>query len=59
MSDSGQTKKRHPTGIPPIKRQGGQPKNRNAAKPVLALSTIRRRVHALQRRAMAAIAMVP
>lgn len=59
MTQSGQTKKRHPTGIPPTKRQGGQPKNRNAAKPVLALSTIRRRVRALLRRAKAAMALVP
>ena len=59
MSGLGQTKKRHPTGIPPGKRQGGQPGNRNAAKPVPALSTIRRRIHALMRRARAAMAMVP
>jgi len=59
MSDSGQTKKRHPTGIPPRKRRGGQPGNRNAAKPVLALSTLCRRVHALRHRAKKLMAMVP
>ncbi len=55
MSDSGKTKKRHPTGIPPRKKHGGQPGNRNAAKAVLALSTLRRRVRALRRRAKAAM----
>ena len=59
MSQNGQTKKRHPTGIPPGKRHGGQPGNRNAAKPVLALSTLRRRVRVLKRRATAAMAKVP
>ena len=59
MSDSGQTKKRHPTGILPRKRQGGQPGNRNAARPVLALSTLCRRIRALKRRAKLLLALVP
>ena len=59
MSDSGQTKKRHPTGIPPRKERGGQPGNRNAAKTVLALSTLSRRVCALNRRAKLLMAMLP
>lgn len=58
MSGFEQTKKRHPTGIPPRKKQGGQPRNRNAAKRVLALSTIRVRARALRRRAKALMAMV-
>lgn len=58
MSGFEQTKKRHPTGIPPRKNRGGQPGNRNAAKRVLALSTIRVRVRTLRRRARALIAMV-
>ena len=59
MSRNGQTTKRHPTGVPPRKKHGGQPRNRNAARPVLALSTLSRRVRALKRRAKAAMAMVP
>jgi hypothetical protein len=59
MSDSGQTKKRHPTGIPPRKERGGQPGNRNAARSVLALSTLQRRVGALARRAKMLMAALP
>ena len=58
MSRNGQTKKRHPTGIPPRKKHGGQPGNRNAVRPVLALSTLRRRVRALRRRAKIIMMMV-
>lgn len=44
------------TGIPAPRRRGGQPGNRNAAKPVLALS---HRLRALKRRVRAALKAVP
>jgi hypothetical protein len=59
MSRNGQTKKRHPTGIPPRKKHGGQPGNRNAAKAVPPLSALRVRIRALKRRARAVMALVP
>ena len=45
-----------PTGIPPRRRGGGQPGNRNAAKPVPTLSA---RLRDLRRRIRAALKAVP
>jgi hypothetical protein len=59
MSQNGQTTPQQSCGKKPNWRCGAPCGNRNAAKPVLALSTLRRRVRALTRRARAAIALVP
>ena len=59
VGENGQTNTAQAIGRPRTRRRGGQPGNRNAAKPVLALSTLRRRVRALTRRAKAAMALVP
>ncbi len=49
------TKNRHPVGITPRKNRGGQPGNRNAAKPMSTLSAI---VRDFQKRVKAAIRLV-
>ena len=55
MRGIAQTNNRQKTGIIPGKKRGGQKGNRNAAKPVHALST---RIRDLKRRARAAIRLV-
>ena len=58
MSGNGQTTPQAKGGKKPNWRCGAPAGNANAKKPVLALSTIRRRVRALKRRAKAVIAGV-
>jgi len=59
MSGNGQTTPQAKPGKKPNWRCGAPNGNRNAKKPVLALSTLRRRVRALKRRARHAIAALP
>jgi hypothetical protein len=56
MSANGQTNAVQVPDRPRTRRRGGQPGNRNAKKPVLAIPTIVKRVRALKRRARDAIA---
>jgi hypothetical protein len=51
------TNNRQRTGIIPGKKRGGQPCNRNAAKPVHSLSAVQAKVRDFKRRARAAIRM--
>jgi hypothetical protein len=59
MSGNGQTTPQAKPGKKPNWRCGAPAGNANAKKPVLALSTIRKRIRALKRRVRAAIAGVP
>jgi len=59
MSRNEQTNTGQAPVRPRTRRRGGQPGNRNAKKPVLALSTLRLRVRALRRRARELIALIP
>lgn len=56
MSRNGQTNTAQAIERPRTRRRGGQPGNRNARKPVLAISTIMKRVRALKRRVRTVIA---
>lgn len=56
MSPFIKTNTSQPTGIPPLRRRGGQPGNSNAAKTMLTLS---RRLRQLKRRIRAALKAVP
>ena len=58
MSQNGQTTPQANAGKKPNWRCGAPNGNRNAAKPVLAIFTLRRRARALRRRAKAAMAKV-
>jgi len=59
MSENGQTTPRQNPGKKPKWRCGAPAGNRNAAKPVPALSTLLKRERALRRRAREAMARVP
>ena len=55
MSANGQTNAAQTLVRPRVRRRGGQPGNHNAKKPVLALSTLQRRLRAFRRRVRAAL----
>jgi hypothetical protein len=55
MSESDKTNAVQAPVRPRTRRRGGQPGNRNAARPVPSLSMLKRRIRALKRRARAAI----
>jgi hypothetical protein len=59
LDENGKTTTQGSPGKKPNWRCGAPNGNRNAAKPVPALSTLKRRVRALKRRIRAAIAQVP
>ncbi len=56
MTEFIKTNNRQAVGIAPRRRRGGQPGNRNAARPVPTLS---RKVRALKRRIRAALKTLP
>ena len=58
MSESDKTNAVQVPVRPRTRHRGGQPGNRNAAKPVPSLSMLKRRIRALKRRARAAIKAV-
>jgi hypothetical protein len=55
MSQKPKTNNRQKTGIIPAKARGGQPGNRNAAKPVHALSLLEARLRDIRRRLRATL----
>lgn len=59
MSGNRQTNAAQVPDRPRTRRRGGQPGNRNARKPVLALSTLQKRVRALKRRCKKAMLRCP
>jgi hypothetical protein len=59
MNENGQTNAAQALVRPRTRRRGGQPGNANAKKPVLALSTPRKRVRVLKRRVRAAMDGMP
>jgi hypothetical protein len=56
---NGQTNTAQTLDRPRTRRRGGQPGNSNAKKPVLAVSTVQKRVRALRRRVKEVIANLP